>query len=166
MTKEQEAQQAKNIEQITKRLENDEAWMSQSAQSGRDYTIEDRQALLRIVDSQAQKIEQQDADIANLLNKLANWQATYERQELKIAEQAAELNVTKTMLNDMNEICSDQAKELKLLRYVLESEKTARIYEDGTGAAGEALFHARKELEDYDAKMIPEQTTDSKEVAR
>jgi len=55
---------------------------------------------------------------------------------------------------------AEQAKELKLLRYVLEAEKTARIYEDGTGAAGEALFHARKELEEWDAK------TDSKEVAR
>ena len=59
---------------------------------------------------------------------------------------------------------AEQAKELKLLRYVLEAEKTARVYEDGTGAAGEALFHARKELEDYDAKMTPKQTTDSKEV--
>jgi hypothetical protein len=55
---------------------------------------------------------------------------------------------------------AEQEKELKLLRYVLEAEKTARIYEDGTGAAGEALFHARKELEEWDAK------TDSKEVAR
>ena len=32
-------------------------------------------------------------------------------------------------------------------------------------AVGEALFRARKELEEYDAKMNPEQTTDSKEVA-
>ena len=31
-------------------------------------------------------------------------------------------------------------------------------------AVGEALFRARKDLEEYDAKMNPDQTTDSKEV--
>jgi uncharacterized protein (DUF2344 family) len=67
---EQEAQQAQTIAEITKRLENDEAWMSQSAQSGRDCTIEDRQALLRIVDSQAQKITKQAKEIARLTEYL------------------------------------------------------------------------------------------------
>jgi hypothetical protein len=94
MTKEQEAQQAQTIAHIRK-----------NQNTGNDLCREDDfiAALLKIVDSQAQKIAQIE-------------------------------------------------KELKLLRYVLEAEKTARIYEDGTGAAGEALFHARKELEEYDSK--------------
>lgn len=102
MSAEQEAQQAQTIAHIRK-----------NQNTGNDLCREDDfiAALLKIVDSQAQKI-------------------------------------------------AEQEKELKLLRYVLEAEKTARIYEDGTGAAGEALFHARKELEEYDSK------TDSKEVAR
>lgn len=58
----------------------------------------------------------------------------------------------KAIVDSQAQKIAEQEKELKLLRYVLEAEKTARIYEDGTGAAGEALFHARKELEEYDSK--------------
>ena len=94
MTKEQEAQQAQTIARIKQEYER---------HSGRTYhaftdfaplvteLYANLSVLLEIVDSQAQKIEQQDADIANLLNKLANWPATYERQEQKIAEQAKEI---------------------------------------------------------------------------
>lgn len=83
-----------------------------------------------------------------------------------VTEFYANLSVLLEIVDSQVQTIAEQAKELKLLRYVLDAEKTARIYEDGTGAAGEALFHARKELEEYDAKMNPEQTTDSKEVAR
>ena len=120
MTKEQEAQQAETIAEIREAAHGQGKYEPQSISEAKfmaKMAQKDRKTLLEIVDSQAQKI-------------------------------------------------AEQEKELKLLRYVLDAEKTARIYEDGTGAAGEALFHARKELEEYDAKMTPEQTTDSKEVAR
>ena len=50
-----------------------------------------RKDLLKIVDSQAQKIEQLEADVSNLLNKMALWPSTFERQERQIAEQAKEI---------------------------------------------------------------------------
>jgi len=103
MTPEQEAQQAQTIAEITKRLENDEAWMSQSAQSGRDCTIEDRQALLRIVDSQAQKIAEQANELieAKGANILLNEQN--ENLRNRVAEQAKEIEQARTIADEWRE---------------------------------------------------------------
>ena len=106
MTKEQEAQQAQTIANVRNLVARDLAWAKQANGycgeiSSQPY-LERLPALLEIVDSQAQKIEQQDADIANLLNKLANWPATYERQEQKIAEQAKEIERLKQNVKDID----------------------------------------------------------------
>jgi len=88
-----ESEQAQAIAVIkTRHIEADECIELYGLDDHEVSSHSDRRVLLEIVDSQAQKIDHQQA----------------------------ELSVTKTMLNDMNEISAAQAKELAEARAIAE----------------------------------------------